>query len=57
MKKEYIEPQMEAIMIRNCSQLLAGSPNLLDEVSTNPSYSPELGVFFNDADLDFMFAD
>ena len=38
-KKEYIEPQMEAIVIGNCSQLLNGSPDPFDEVSTNPSYS------------------
>ena len=54
-KKEYIEPQMGAIMMRNCSQLLAGSgPDPFDEVSDKPSYGRDL---FNSEEWDLVLKD
>ena len=43
MKKEYMKPQMEVVVIERGLQLLAGSgPSLQDEISTNSGYAPKL---------------
>ena len=65
MKKEYIEPQMQAVNINNSQQLLSGSVTgvaggVFDESISGGSgtgRAPGLDDFFNDADLDFMFAE
>ena len=41
MKKEYMKPQMEAIVIKTRSHILAGSPDAHDEVGDSDQFAPE----------------
>ena len=50
MKKRYISPTVEMLILEQEENLLAGSPGVYDEYSGNPGYSRSLEEFADDAD-------
>ena len=48
-KKEYQQPAMRVVKIQH-SQMLCGSPDAYNEVSTNASYARENRGWFDDED-------
>ena len=49
-KKEYLKPIVETITLNQDESLLAGSPEVYDEISGNNGYSRSLEDFADDAD-------
>lgn len=49
-KKEYLKPTVEMIILNQDESLLAGSPEVYDEISGNNGYSRSLEDFADDAD-------
>ena len=49
-KKEYLKPTLETITLNQDESLLAGSPEVYDEISGNNGYSRSLEDFADDAD-------
>ena len=49
-KKEYLKPIVETITLNQDESLLAGSPEVYDEISRNDGYSRSLEDFADDAD-------